>query len=418
MKRDQKPTTVAIIGAGSRGQIYADYITRNPGLAKVVAVAEPREFHRQKLARIHNVAKKNVIVDWIELAKIDKIADVAIVATQDQKHTGPLLCLADKGYHVLLEKPMAPTANECKQIFNAVEKNNIIFGVCHVLRYTPFTVRLKEIIDSGTIGEIINLQHLEPVGYWHYAHSFVRGNWRNSKQSNFMLLAKSCHDLDWMSFIMGKKCKRVASFGSLKHFRKEVKPKTAASRCLECNHEPFCPYSAKKIYLGFAEKGEQNWPLDVISDDVSVEGIQQALLTGPYGKCVYECDNDAVDTQVVIMDFEGGATATFTMTAFAEMAFRKTRIFGTKGEIYGDGVNIQLYDFLTEKRETIDTSTQISPLLVGHGGGDDGLMFNFLTAVKERNPEKILSGAKESLESHLMVFAAEESRVKGQVVYV
>ena len=411
-----KPATVAIVGAGSRGQTYADFIHRNPDLGKVVAVAEPREFQRKKLVKLHNIPSENVFPGWAELSIHEKIADVVIIATQDQMHTQPAIVFAEKGYHILLEKPMAPTAKECKQITMAVEKNIIIFGVCHVLRYTPFTVTLKEIINSGAIGDIVSIQHLEPVGYWHQAHSFVRGNWRNTSESNFMLLAKSCHDLDWISYIMGKRCNNVASFGSLKHFRKEEKPDNAGPRCLDCDYEPNCPYSAKKVYLRLAEKGEKNWPLDVLSDDVSPEGILKALQTGPYGRCVYECDNDVVDTQVVIMDFDGGSTATFTMTAFAEMAFRKTRIFGTRGEIYGDGVNIQIYDFLTDKKETIDTSTKVHPMLTGHGGGDDGLMYSFLTAVNEQNPDKILSGAQNSLDSHLMVFAAEKSRINNQVI--
>ena len=359
-----------------------------------------------------------VFTDWKQVAENEKFANAVIIATQDKMHTGPALALAAKGYHILLEKPMAPTAKECKQITKTVKDNDTIFGVCFVLRYTPFTVKLKEIIESGAIGEIVSIQNLEQVGYWHQAHSFVRGNWSNSKDSTFMLLAKSCHDLDWISYIMGKKCTKVASFGSLKHFRKEEKPKNAGDRCFECDYELQCPYSAKKLYLGLAEKGEKNWPLDVLSDDISVKGVFKSLKTGPYGKCVYECDNDVVDNQVVIMDFEGGATATFTMTAFAEMAFRKTRIFGTRGELYGDGVNIHHYDFLTDKTVIIDTTAQTDSLLSGHGGGDDALMFSFLTAVKEKNPAKILSGAVESLESHWMVFAAEESRLKSTVVHL
>lgn len=418
MTTNQKIATVAIIGAGSRGQTYADFIVRNPDLAKVVAVAEPDDFRRQKLVNIFSIPPENVFTDWKHLAEKDKIADAVIIATQDKLHTQPAIVFAEKGYHILLEKPMAPTAQECKQIADAVEKNNTIFSVCHVLRYTPFTVQLKEVIDSGAIGEIVSIQHLEPVGYWHHAHSFVRGNWRNSQESNFMLLAKSCHDLDWISYIVGKKCNKVASFGSLKHFSKKEKPETAGDRCLECNYEPQCPYSAKKIYLGLAEKGEKNWPLDVLSNDVSLDGIYKSLESGPYGRCVYECDNDVVDHQVVILDFEGGATATFTMTAFAEMAFRKTRIFGTRGEIYGDGVFIQIYDFLTDEKKTINTATTINPLLTGHGGGDDGLMFNFLSAIINQKPEEILSGAKESLESHLMVFAAEEARLNSQVLNI
>ena len=150
-----KPATVAIVGAGSRGQTYADFIHRNPDLGKVVAVAEPRKFRREKLVKLHNIPVENVFPGWEEFSTHKKSADVVIIATQDQMHTQPAIAFAEKGYHILLEKPMAPTAGECQQITAAVEKNNTIFGVCHVLRYTPFTVRLKEIIDSGAIGEIV-----------------------------------------------------------------------------------------------------------------------------------------------------------------------------------------------------------------------------------------------------------------------
>ena len=181
---------------------------------------------------------------------------------------------------------------------------------------------------KSAIGDIVSIQHLEPVGYWHQAHSYVRGNWRKESESSSMLLAKSCHDLDWIRYIMGARCVAVSSFGSLKHFRKEEKPSGAGERCLDCSYEPRCPYSALKIYLGRIEKGQVEWPVNVITEDVSREGVQAALRDGPYGRCVYECDNDVVDNQVVNLLFEGGRTAAFTMTGFSEYQDRKTRIFG------------------------------------------------------------------------------------------
>jgi predicted dehydrogenase len=288
----------------------------------------------------------------------------------------------------------------------AVEKSDILFAVCHVLRYTRYTMMLKAVIDAGAIGEVINIQHLEPVGYYHQAHSFVRGNWRNQQESTFMLMAKSCHDLDWIRYIMGVQCKSLSSFGSLKHFRRYEKPVKAgnATRCLHCDYEPECPYSAIKIYMGRLAQGNPGWPVNVLAPEPTFESITEALENGPYGRCVYECDNDVVDNQVVNMLFEGGKTASFTMTAFNQGSHRKTRIFGTRGEIYGDGEKIEIFDFLTDKTRVIDT--QAAPAdaggdgkaLSGHGGGDYGLMDAFVEAVASQNPDCILSGAAESLE--------------------
>ncbi len=412
------PVKLLIIGAGGRGGGYATYAAEHPDLAKVVGVAEPRDFYRNRLVEIHSIPSGNVFTDWRQAAERERLADAVIIATQDAMHVGPAVAFAAKGYHMLLEKPMATNEGDCRRIVSAAIENKIIFAVCHVMRYTAYTQKLKAVIDSGAIGEVVSLQHLEPVGYWHQAHSFVRGNWGNEAKSSPMLLAKSCHDLDWISYIMDGHCKSVSSFGSLYHFRKEHKPTGAADRCLECPVEADCPYSAKKIYLGTLERGDKGWPVDVLTPDVTPEGITQALRDGPYGRCVYECDNDVVDNQVVNMLFEGGRTASFTMTAFNEGGHRKTRIFGTRGEIYGDGSKITLFDFLTDTTEVIDTEASDASILGGHGGGDYGLMKSFISAVASGDQSKILSGPAETLESHLMVFAAEKARRENSVVDV
>jgi len=285
------------------------------------------------------------------------------------------------------------------------------------MRYTAYTRRLKSVLDSGVIGQVVSVQHLEPVGYWHQAHSFVRGKWRNEAESSSMLLAKSCHDLDWLRYIMGARCLKVSSFGSLYHFRKDSKPAGAADRCLDCPVEPRCPYSAKKIYLGRFARGHTGWPVNVLAPEVTEESLTEALRTGPYGRCVYACDNDVVDNQVVNMEFEGGRTATFTMTAFHPGGDRKTRIFGTRGYIEGDGNTIRHSDFLTDKTETIQANAGAEGTVKsGHGGGDYGLAQSFLAAVANNDPSKVLTGPAESLETHLMVFAAERSRLEGRVV--
>ena len=411
-----KKVKLIIAGAGSRGTGYAEFAQAYPDRLEIAGVAEPREFYRNEMVNKFKIPAENVYTGWQEMAKRKKFADGVIIATQDNMHTEPALKFARKGYHILLEKPMAPTAGECKRIVAAVQKNGIIFAVCHVLRYTAYTRKLKQILDSGVIGDIVSMQHIEEVGWWHQAHSFVRGNWRNEKESSFMLLAKSCHDVDWISYIMGQKCKAVSSFGSLKHFRKAEQPEGAASRCLDCSCESACPYSAIKIYIkDRLEKGHTDWPVNVLTPVVNRENVLKALREGPYGRCVYECDNDVVDNQVVNMLFEGGRTAAFTMTAFANGG-RKTRIFGTKGEIYGDSSEIKVFNFLTRKTEISNTNASEGSILGGHGGGDGSLMESFVNAIANNDPSQILSGPEATLESHLMVFAAEKSRKAGRVI--
>ena len=413
-----KPVTFIVIGAGSRGTGYADFAGLHPDRAAVVGVAEPRELARMRLATSHDINPDNIYTDWQQVVQREKFADAVVIATQDAMHLEPALAFAEKGYHILLEKPIAPTAEECVRIVKAVKANEVMLAVGHVLRYTPYTRALKKMLDDGAVGEIISIQHLEPVGYWHQAHSFVRGNWRNEAESSFMLLAKSCHDLDWLRYIMGRPCRSLSSFGALTHFRKENKPTEAgaALRCLDCDYEPNCPYSAKRFYLGRLEQGLIDWPLKVITFDVTPEGVLEALRTGPYGRCVYECDNDVVDHQVVNMLFEGNKTASFTMTAFNQPDQRQTRIFGTRGEIYGNGVEICLNDFVTNQNTIIDTATSDGSILGGHSGGDYGLMSSFITAVATNDPSHLLSGPDEALESHLMVFAAERARREHRVV--
>ena len=412
------PVRILVVGAGGRGGGYAGYAAAHPKLAKVVGVAEPRAHYRNSLVVRHEISYANVFRDWKDAARRPRFADAVVIGTPDALHTGPAVAFARRGYHMLLEKPMAPSAAECVRIVREVKKARVVFAVGHVMRYTAYTRGLKALVESGRIGDVVSVEHLEPVGYWHMAHSFVRGNWRNERESSFMLLAKSCHDVDWLRHIVGRKCRAVASFGSLYEFRKSRKPRAAgkAKRCLECRFERKCPFSGIRLYMGMAKRGHYWWPLDVITTEHSLEGVRKALQDGPYGRCVYECDNDVVDHQVVNMSFEGGVTASFTMCGLSEMSDRNTRIFGTKGQITGDGRNLAIYDYLTEKRETIDTHATAGTITGGHGGGDTGLMGSFVSAVLTGKRNLILSGPDETLESHLMVFAAEKARRTGKVV--
>jgi predicted dehydrogenase len=270
-------------------------------------------------------------------------------------------------------------------------------------------------IGAGAVGEIVSVQHTEPVGYWHMAHGFVRGKWANEAQSSPILLSKSCHDIDWLRYVVGRPCTKVASFGTLKHFRRACTPAGAAGRCLDCppEVETRCPYSARKIYFGRLEKKQHWWPLDVVTRDFTPEALTKALREGPYGRCVYACDNDVPDTQVVAMEFEGGATAVFTMTAFCAAGGRKTQVFGTRGCLSGDGEKITHFDFLTDRTEVHDTTDSSAG---GHGGGDYGLMKSVTDAVATGDHSKIISGPRETLESHMIVFMAEKARRENRVV--
>jgi predicted dehydrogenase len=414
-----KPVNLILIGAGSRGSSFARFAQQNPDQARVVGVAEPRSFYRQRVAEQNQLLPEHTSVDWQALAAQPKFADAVIIATPDRLHAEPAIAFAEMGYAILLEKPMATNEADCRRIVEAVQRNKKIFAVFHDFRYMNYTRRLKEIIGAGIIGDIVSIQHLEPVGFWHQAHSYVRGNWRNEAESTFMLMAKSCHDIDWLRYLIGKRCIQVSSFGSLTHFKPDQKPAGAgeAKRCLDCAYEPQCPYSARRFYLGRYQKGDYGWPLDVITSVFTEEAVLSSLRQGPYGRCVYECDNDVVDHQVVNLLYENGVTASFTMTAFAEVSDRKTQIFGTRGELRGDLARIVHYDFLTEQTEIIDTTLPDSPT-GGHWDGDINVLRSFVKAVATGDTSPILSGAAETLETHLTVFAAEKSRLEGQTVKV
>ena len=415
-----EPVKMLIIGAGNRGLCYSRFAQEFPEQAQVVGVADPLDFNRNRIGDMFDLPEERRFRSWEEVAKLPKFADAALICTQDSMHEGPAIAFAEKGYHILLEKPMAPTPEACRNIVAAVKKAGVLFAVCHVLRYTAYTQKLIELLRSGIIGDVVNIQHLEPVGYWHQAHSFVRGNWRNEQESSFMLLAKCCHDIDWLRYVMGTNCSQIHSFGTLKHFCKANQPAGAADRCVDCPEEieKNCPYSAIKIYLrDRLDKGRKVWPVSILVDEVNHDTVNEALKKGPYGRCVFACDNDVVDNQVVNMLFADGRTVSMTMTAFNEHTARLTRIFGTRGTIDTDSNVITVFDFMTNEKTTIDTgSDNDGGILSGHGGGDMGLMARFVKAVADNDQSLILSGIDETLESHLMVFAAEESRRKGTVV--
>ncbi|XP_069804416.1 putative oxidoreductase YteT [Dendropsophus ebraccatus] len=416
-----KCVTVLVVGAGSRGMCYTYYAYNFPKRMKIVGVADPQLSARETLKMIHRIDEEKFFDDWREAAKLEKFADAVIIATPDRLHKDPAVTFAKKGYHILLEKPMAVTPEDCHEIVTTCKENGVLLAVGHVMRYHPVSRKIKELLDSGVIGDIVHIQHMEPVGFWHFAHSFVRGNWRNEKESTFSLLAKSCHDIDLISYWMGdQRCVKVSSFGNLSHFTKENKPEGASSRCLDCAVEETCPYSAQKVYLKKAERGGFGWPVSVVCGLQDIESLTDALRTGPYGRCVYECDNDVVSHQVVNMEFEGGQTAAFTMMAFTKaMGARTTTVYGTKGELrcFGRGP-VEVFDFATSKdTKHLAKVVGFMPVqLSAHSGADYYLIDSFISAVADGDPSHILSGPDDTLRSHLLVFQAEKSRRESRVV--
>ena len=406
-----KPVTAIILGAGNRGTTYASYAKAYPDQLQIVAVAEPRRERLDLLADELGIQQENRFSCWEDLLSKPKMADCCFVCTLDDDHTEPAIRAMELGYHLLLEKPMSNTEDECKQIAETANRTGRTLAVCHVLRYTPFYMTLKKLIDEGKIGEVTTINQIENVGYWHQAHSFVRGNWRTLRETSPMLLQKSCHDMDIILWLMGRNCKKVHSFGSLRHFTRENAPAGAPARCLDgCPHGEVCPYYAPKLYMDMNRTG---WPIDVITTDFSLEGRRKALEEGPYGRCVYHCDNDVVDRQVVNLEFEGGAVATFTMTGLSADFSRQLKIFGTQGQITADmgTKQIVLHRFGEEKVEIpVDMGSNAS----GHGGGDFGIMRDFVTVLREGGESR--TSANISLQSHLICFAAERSRNENVVV--
>ena len=411
--------TLALVGAGIRGTDYGHHAVRS-GRARVVAVAEPVPERRARAVADHDLPPDRVFTGWRELAALPRLADAVIIATQDAEHVEPAVAFAERGYHLLLEKPMAPTEAASAAIAAAADRAGVMLAVCHVMRYSRYTRVLKGLLDSGRVGDVVSVQHLEPIGWWHFAHSYVRGHWRREDESSPMLLAKCCHDIDWLAYLIGRPALRVSSFGGLTHFRPENRPAGAADRCLDCAAEPDCPYSAPRTYLGFVgDPVRRHWPLSALTFDPTAEGVRRALRDGPYGRCVYACDNDAADQQVVTIEYEGGVTASLTATAFTPMGFRKTRIFGSRGFIEGDGVTLAVDDFVTGAHEVIDTGDGATATMAGdHGGADRALVDAFVAAVAEHDPSRLLSDAHTSLASHRLVWAAERARRTGTVVSV
>jgi predicted dehydrogenase len=443
------PKKVILIGAGDRGRVYAAWAEKNPRRLAIAGVAEPLAARRNVIAKRHDIAPSRVFDSWEEILSLPKFADGAIIATQDGMHAAPALAALGKGYRVLLEKPMAVTPGDCGAIVRASRDTGLPVSVCHVLRYTKLFSSIKKIIDGGMIGRVATIFHAENVAYYHMAHSFVRGNWRRVDSSSPMILAKCCHDLDLIAWYAGSRPKRVSSIGGLHRFRVENAPQGAPERCTDgCPVAEECPYhavegylrgiplkralsssdsrtvaGAARIMLAFPGLSKwlpvlsnyhvwKEWPTSTITGDLNEDGIMKALREGPYGRCVYRCDNDQADHQETTIEFENGVTAVLRMHGLSAREGRTLRIDGTRGTLracFGGGTVLEVQRHGSSRVKKFPVKGDF----IGHSEGDRGVMENFVT-VLEGGPG--LTTAGESLVSHELAFAAHRARGEGRLV--
>ena len=334
-QKPEKPCTVITLGAGNRGNVYGNYALSNPDEMDVVGVAEPIPLRNERYLQKHKIEKANSFTTWEHVFNRPKFADAVLITTPDNLHYGPCMAALKAGYDVLLEKPISPSEKECRDILALAKKTGRIVAVCHVLRYAPYFEKLRELMQGGQIGEIVSMQHIEPIEHIHMSHSFVRGNWHDRHATTPIILAKSCHDLDMLRWLIGKPCTKIVAMGGIKWFRKENAPAGSTPRCMdECAVESTCPYSAMKIYY----RNRQRTYVFDLPDEKEKQGdyILEKLRSTNYGRCVYQMDNNQEDHYIASMEFEGGTTANFSMEAFTSYEGRRTRVMGSMGDIVGD----------------------------------------------------------------------------------
>lgn len=407
---EMRKIKVAAIGAGNRLNAYAEYACLHLEEMEIVAVVEPNEVRRKHCAERFHIPSEYCFASWTQFFEYPPLADAVFLCTPDHLHYQPALAALEKGYHILLEKPIAQTWQECQDIARKAEVYGRIVGICHVLRYHPYFRKFRQIVENGELGEIISINHVEGVGIERMTHAFVRGLWRRTDETNPMILSKACHDLDLMVWLTGRKCLEVSSYGSLKWFKEKNAPVGSTLRCTDgCLIERECPFSALRLYYR-----QKRWlrhfdiPEGIDPDPV----IMQELKTGPYGRCVYRCDNDVVDHQVVSMLMEDEVTVNFSMDAFTKEGGRKTHIMFTKGEAYGDEKQLTVRYFLPGKADEVFNFADSFGECNYHGGADLYIVGDFLQAIRKRKASALLTSIETSLESHRIAFEIEKRRLR------
>ncbi len=410
--------TVAIIGCGSRGcEAYGRHMLNLQEQFKIIALCDINREKLDKYGPVFDVPTQNRFDDDMEFLK-EKRADLLIIATPDKEHVKHCLAGLKAGYDILMEKPITDDKEECYRLLEAQKKYGGKVFVCHVLRYAPAFNKVKELIETGAIGKLVTIQALEQVNYWHQSHSYVRGKWRRADDSTPMIIAKCCHDLDLLQWYADAPCRFISSIGDLRFFTEENAPAGSADRCVNCAVEADCPYSAKKIYIDRWKAcgcPKNDWPYNVLTTAVPLteELLLDAITVGDYGRCVFRCDNDVVDNQIVQMTFENGVTASLTMTAFTHDGGRIIKFSGTLGEIVlNDQKSCLEIGIYGKKTEIID----FKDLIKGdgghaHGGGDNCMMNNLYGSLTGEIAAR--TSLASSIESHLMGICAEESRFSG-----
>ena len=406
---------LAVIGAGQRGMIYAEYASACSDV-EIISVVDPSEERRNYAAERFNLPGEMLFNNVDSFFNQGKIADAVIIASMDLDHYVQAMKALECGYHILLEKPISPNPKECMEIMESANAKGLNVIVCHVLRYTNFFTTIKAILDSKELGRVITIEHSENIGNFHMAHSFVRGNWRRKDLSSSLIMQKSCHDMDVLTWLVGSEAKRISSFGNLTYFKETNAPENSGIRCLKCAAAVNCRFDVRKVYLPII--GE--WPATQVSTVQTEEGLMEAFQNGPYGRCVYRCDNDVVDNQVTLIEFQNGVTVSFNLSAFTNRIGRTIKIMCEHGEIKGnDDLNtIEVMHFSPNSIERYEKRI-IHPKTVsgGHGGGDVGLISDFINLLRT-NSNSIRSSITESVESHIMAYAAEKSRMSGQIIDV
>ncbi|MBR3017568.1 MAG: Gfo/Idh/MocA family oxidoreductase [Clostridia bacterium] len=403
-----------LLGAGQRGMIYARYACQKGHI--IAAVAEKDPVKREIAQHEFHIPADKCFADAAELLARPKLGDAAIIATMDRDHYSQAMTAMEKGYHLLLEKPISPVPEEVLAIEEKARQTGCRVVICHVLRYSPFFREIKKQLSAGTIGKIITVQHNENIGNFHFAHSFVRGNWRRVETTSPLIMQKSCHDLDLLVWMIGSGCRQVASFGSLTYFKPENAPEGAAERCADCPLKDTCRFSAYKAYL----PAMGSWPAAVLSENQTEAGLREAIRTGPYGRCVFHCDNTVCDHQVTALEFDNGVTATFNLSGFSNRIARTLKIMGEDGELRANEYTneIEITRFASNGVDQCESRViQPNQTSTGHGGGDGGIMEDFLALLEGRQAEASTE-IRYSVESHMMACAAEEARLTGAVVNI
>ncbi len=410
-----KKYTAIIIGAGGRGTNYAAIMKKMSDKFEVVGVAEPIKARRDAVKTMCDLPEEACYLGYKEILSQPKMADVAVICTMDDQHTEPALMAIELGYDLLLEKPVAQTPQECVAIAQAAERKGVSVLVCHVLRYAPFYKAVKRLVMEGAIGDVVSMMAVEGVGNEHQSHSYVRGDWHREDETTPMLLAKCCHDLDILQWIVDKPCNKVSSFGKLTYFTPENAPEGAPERCFEhyCPAREECPYSCEKIYLKegcnfmqrTASRGySQGWT-------PTHEEIKEGLRHTNFGACVFYAGNDVVDHQIVNMEFDEGITASLTMNAF-NYGGRYIRIFGTKGELYASASDTEITVFSFDTRRWVRHSVVKTDETIagGHGGGDDGIIAELYEYLSDNYTGYCAANIDISVKNHMIGFAAERAR--------